>query len=37
MDEKISSIKKNKKNWFKKERKTSFGRTNLNNRYYGTY
>ena len=34
MDEKISSIKKNKKNWFKKERKTSFGRTNLNNRYY---
>ena len=34
MDEKISSIKKNKKNWFKKERKTSFVRTNLNNRYY---
>ena len=34
MNEKISSIKKNKKNWFKKERKTSFRRTNLNNRYY---
>ena len=34
MDEKISSIKKNKKSWFNKDRKTKFSQTNLNNRYF---
>ena len=34
MDEKISSIKKNKKSWFNKNRKTKFSQTNLNNRYF---
>ena len=35
MDEKkISSIKKTKKKWFGKDRKTKFGQTNLNNCYF---
>jgi len=34
MDEKISIIKKNKKSWFNKDRKTKFSQTNLNNRYF---
>jgi len=35
MDEKkISSIKKTKKRWFGKDRKTKFGQTNLNNPYF---
>ena len=34
MDEKISSIKKDKKIWFDKNRKTKFCQTNLNNRYF---
>lgn len=31
---KLSSIKRNKKKWFGKERKTRFRQTNLNNRYF---
>ena len=34
MDEKISSIKKDKKIWFNKDLKTKFRQTNLNNRYF---
>ena len=34
MDEKISSIKKDKKIWFDKDLKTKFRQTNLNNRYF---
>ena len=34
MDEKISSINKDKKIWFDKNRKTKFCQTNLNNSYF---